>query len=233
MKQPQNFSPYFIAKCYAAYYNSPAYLDGKTTGVLGVMLDDIIHFGPNGWKLKLWPIHKLQPDHARMILEQRSGKKLNGYTIAIDVVESVHTIVISAHPPTGAELVIDNLNYGPGATFAIAEVEFFRGFHYDIGFSYLHSLIEADLAVDASLLNEGPFWAAAKAPLTFRQEYINGLQLLARYAMAHQSVEHIGIINALIGAEMGGNTLELFHGMADIIKKLRKDSDNEHQRINN
>jgi hypothetical protein len=227
MKQPQQFSPYFIAKCYAAYYNSPAYMDGKTTGVLGVMLDDIIHFGPNGWKLKLWPVNKIQPEHAQRILEMRSGINLAGCRIDVTDIPLEGYVVMTANM-NNVHIASENLYYRNKPLFSNEESAYFRGFHYDIGFSYLHSLIEADLAVDASLLNEGPFWAQAQAPLTFRQEYINGLQLLA-----HQSPEHIGILNALIGAELGKNTLELFHGMSDIIHKLRRDSDEENKRINN
>lgn len=231
MKEPRH-SPYFIAKCFAAYYNSPAYMAGKTVGVLGVMLDDIIHFGFNGWRLKLWPINKIHPEHAQRIIEIRKGIPLEGCTMQVtDCPEEGYVAMTATY---NGELIIEQLFYkGDKAKYSTAESEFLRGFHYDIGFSYLNSLIDAELAVDASLLNEGPFWAQAHAPLTFRQEYLNGLQLLARYAMAHRSAEHIGILNALIGAEMGNNTLELFHGMADIIHKLRKDSDNENQRINN
>lgn len=242
MKDPQQFSPYFVAKCFAAYYNSPAYLNGKTIGVLGTVIDNIHHFGPEGWKLKLWPITKLQPEHARRILEMRIGHTLELCDITVTQMETApensnrYMPAIHLKAVYEGETIIETEQFiwhGNDFAFNQQETDYLRGTHHDVGFSHLHSLIEADLAVDASLLGEGPLWAQDKRPRTFRHDYLDGIALLAKYATAHQSTEHIGILNALFGAELGGKTAALFLGMADIIHKLRKDSDNEHQRINN
>lgn len=231
MSSPQ-LTPYFAAKLFAAYYNSPAYLDGKTIGILGTVIDNIVHFGTEGWKLKLWPIQKLQPEHARRILEMEKEMDFTGYDIKVVNYPDDSFLTITALLG-GVPLFAYDMTYGNKGKFTTSQMEYLRGFHYDMGFSWIGSLIEAGLAVDASLLKEGPFWASAPSPRNFRHDYLDGLALLEKYAAAAQSPEHIGILNALIGAEIGGNTAELFFGMGDIIRKLRRDSDNENQRINN
>ncbi len=225
------FSNHFLAKCFSSYFGAAMYKDKITAPITGTVIDGISHFGLVGWQIKLMPLSCITKEHAQRILEIRTGKDLDGWNIDLTRRPDQVTVVASQN---GVGPIFDYINFKDTPIISAQESEYLKGHGYDVGFSYVPSLIFAKIGFDASTLPEPRgAWNRTVIAQDWHRVMLDNLKFCSNLAIENKSPEHIGAINALIAAEQLGQMLPFAVSLEPMVSKMMKFVDTKIQSTQN
>lgn len=224
-------SNFLLAKCFAAYYGSAIYKDGVSTGISGNIIDSIMRFGNDGWQIKLKRLSSIEPEHAQRLLEIRTGLDLTGCKTECTDCESY---VVMAAIKDSEVIATDRLYYQFLTILSDADRQYLLGEGYDMGYSYIPSLIEDGIGIDVSdTTAAGKLSQKTKVERTIREEVLANLKYCSNLAISSNEPAPVGLINLVIAAIELHKEKEILLDMGPIIQRLKKDADTGYQAANN
>ena len=225
-------SNFLLAKCYAAYFGSAIYKDHTTTGISGNIIDSVMRFGNDGWQIKLRRLSAIAPEHALRLLEIRTGKDLTGATMQITNIDDGYVVIAAVID--GQVRANDRLYYRNRPLSTEADRQYLIGEGYDMGFSYIESLIEDGIAIDADTLAEPhKYWNKSRVERGLRDEVLANLTYCLNLAISAGVPPAIGLLSFLVATFQLKKELEIFQKIGPVVLELKEESDKGFQAANN